>query len=470
MQNSKEFEIQLLKKFPELRNIKIRGVPIWQACRVSFINAANPPDFQATNRKTENKKLSRGKLFFTFLFNSFYRISMFFRLLKKQNYILFTDILEDRVINNVYNDKIAIPLIQYHSDDLLVIKQMLNQRCSFKKKYVYKNWMPDSPWVLCIFFLSKLLPLFSRFSLFSYEYKKLQEINEYYEISFDWRKTMLNFFATYLVFHFLFNIYKPKQIYVNCSYCYFHQPIIYAAKKNNINTIELQHGIILNHEAYNIPMDVGKETYPNEIWVFGDYVKKEISANFCYYDGITSIGNFFLKYIYQSTLANEDIQTLYNEYRKKFSLVVSVSEQIGFNNVIYAFIKEVANKNPDVLFVLMPRKPRNIADEFKNFKNITENRFTTHENMIYSNIHTTMHSTTAFESWYFGIPVIFMNIENISKTYFGELLENDRKEFFQFADAPQDFCKFLRSTPFAKTSEIQNYGKEFYAEPNLPFE
>lgn len=462
MQNSKDFENNLLMEFPFLKEMKTRGILVWQICRTSFLFKANTFAIIDLENDTTSKKQSRYRLLKTILVNSFYG---WHRLFKKQRAILLTDILEERFIEGKYNDKIGMSIIEYYGKGLLVIKKMIDQSIFPQKKYAYKNWAPDSLLHLATYALSQIMRLFGLFALSKKDLELLQKVNEANNIHFEWQKTIRLFWASHFIFSGLLKMTRAKTFYINCSYGTFSQGTVYAAKQKGVSAVELQHGIILNHEAYNIPQNIGKETHPDYLCIFGDYVKQEVSKNFCKPQNIISTGSVFLQYIYKKSIDDDNIIEQFQNYKKKFSFVVSVSEQIGFNKAIYSFIKVAAKQCPQVLFVLMPRKARNIGAEFQGFSNIVENKFITHENIIHSDIHATIHSTTAFESWYFGVPVLFMNIEGASQDYFGRLLENDSQSFFRFTDTPEKFCEELKKKDFAPRKEIQEYGKKFYAEP-----
>lgn len=84
----------------------------------------------------------------------------------------------------------------------------------------------------------------------------------------------------YLMFKFDFDFYdrllkkrKPKQVYVVCSYVY-KLALIAAAKKNGVETIEIQHGTIDKfHVAYSYPNQKNIDYYPDRIYFFGEYWK-----------------------------------------------------------------------------------------------------------------------------------------------------------------------------------------------------
>ena len=67
---------------------------------------------------------------------------------------------------------------------------------------------------------------------------------------------------------------RPKAILLTIYYDVMNQALIEVAKKKNIPVIELQHGRIGKaHIAYNYPENVQVETFPDYLFVYGEYEK-----------------------------------------------------------------------------------------------------------------------------------------------------------------------------------------------------
>lgn len=75
---------------------------------------------------------------------------------------------------------------------------------------------------------------------------------------------------------------NPKAIFLVCHYNYKLFPLYYAAHKLNIPTIELQHGLITNHEAfiYADTSDKGK-LLPDYIFTYGEFWNRYIKLPNC---------------------------------------------------------------------------------------------------------------------------------------------------------------------------------------------
>lgn len=73
-------------------------------------------------------------------------------------------------------------------------------------------------------------------------------------------------------YNHLLNIIKPKAILLVVAYNYQNMLIIETAKKMNIKTIELEHGIIANnHIAYSFKRKWDLPAFPDYIFTFGKY-------------------------------------------------------------------------------------------------------------------------------------------------------------------------------------------------------
>lgn len=66
---------------------------------------------------------------------------------------------------------------------------------------------------------------------------------------------------------------RPKRIFLVVSYSYYKRPLIAAAKRLGIETIEIQHGTISPfHLGYNFPNTEGElEYFPSTFYSFGEY-------------------------------------------------------------------------------------------------------------------------------------------------------------------------------------------------------
>ncbi len=66
---------------------------------------------------------------------------------------------------------------------------------------------------------------------------------------------------------------SPKLIIYHNHYCQDHMLINEIAKKLKIRTVELQHGLLGNHIAYNYAQNAKTDCLPDEVWLWGKFWK-----------------------------------------------------------------------------------------------------------------------------------------------------------------------------------------------------
>lgn len=87
--------------------------------------------------------------------------------------------------------------------------------------------------------------------------------------------TLQSYNCTYSYYEKILKKVKPKAIIEICHYEFTKLLINEVAKNNGVKIIELQHGVIgTNHEAYNFYEKINIKSYPDYIFLFGEYWKK----------------------------------------------------------------------------------------------------------------------------------------------------------------------------------------------------
>ena len=193
----------------------------------------------------------------------------------------------------------------------------------------------------------------------------------------------------YLMFKYDFEFYdhlikkrKPKQIFLVCSYVY-KLALVAAAKKNGVETIEIQHGTIDKfHVGYSFPNQKTVDYFPDKIYFFGEYWKNaapiplkeenKMVYGFPYfqqqkkkYEGITkkpgtvliisqgTIGKKLSEFIWDCREVLENYQVTfklhpgeYERWRTDYPMLVKLSESENFtvidhsNTNLYEFLAE----------------------------------------------------------------------------------------------------------------------------------
>jgi hypothetical protein len=216
-----------------------------------------------------------------------------------------------------------------------------------------------------------------------------------------------------------------------------------AAKALRIPVIEFQHGWIgKEHPAYNVHIKLDKYCFPDYLLVFG---KKDIevfeNSLFIKPENVFPIGSFYIEYIKRNHKKDSALVERICNYRKSVGIsLADITEQHTID-----FIRQAALIDGGILYILIPRTysvehhgslslPENVVViEDKNF----------HETMLYVDFHATELSSCALEAPSLGVQNIFINIDNLSRQYFGTILDDMRVTLY--ADTPEDFVRVINS-------------------------
>ena len=205
---------------------------------------------------------------------------------------------------------------------------------------------------------------------------------------------------------------KPKRIYLVVGYSFYKKPLIAAAKKNGVETVELQHGTIGKyHLAYSFPGEKPSslDYFPDRFYSFGKY-----------WSDITEI-----------PLAKDKIEfygfPYFSEQKERFASVKKLKMQILFisqgaigkdlSSIAYAF----AEKMPDyrVVYKLHPgeydRWKHDYEDLVKasalpNFRVVDNNRVELYQYLAESEYLAGVFSTALYEGLAFGCKTVIIDL------------------------------------------------------------
>ena len=435
----------------DVKSIKAKGIELWPFLRWPYASAyGNKHVFKITAPKSSLwSKIKRVR-------NIFYGWR---NLLKKYDYLVFSDTLERRLVDGKYIDKIAESLIPILGmDDVLFIEHPISEHFKLDLISTKNIGSLDTFHILCKFYslLNKKIPLKNR--------ELLEKINQEYKLNVDYDEKITRFFCYKELFEKFYSICKPKAIFINCYYSLSHQAALYTAKLMNIKTIELQHGIISKeHLAYNIFTDLDKDFFPDYLLVFGDYVKSVFDGDnyFMSKENVIPIGNMYIDYINNEYEPSAETTTLFKNLRKKYKKIVAVSSQWILENELIDFLIQSASLSRDILYVFVPR------DMGKDYSdaNFPENIIMLKGLDVYQiirevDIHSTMWSTCALEAPALGVPNILINIGGFAKKYYLNLLTN--RDVTRFVDRTEEFVDTILNWEVKTKEEIKKLHSNFY--------
>ena len=259
------------------------------------------------------------------------------------------------------------------------------------------------------------------------------------------------FYNGYLMFKYDFEFYdrllikrKPKQIYLVCSYVY-KLALIAAAKKNGVETIEIQHGTIDKfHVAYSYPNQKSIDYFPDKIYFFGEYWKNAAPIPLKEENKVVFGFPFF----------NEQ-KKKYDKIAKKVSTILIISQgTIGDKLSEFIWESREILKDFSIIYKLHPGEyDRWKADypylvklsELENVSVIDNSKTNIYEFLAESEFVIGVYSTAIYEALSFDCKVILVDLSGIE--YLEDIIE---KGFVKLAETSHDLRDFIVENKFKK--------------------
>ena len=209
---------------------------------------------------------------------------------------------------------------------------------------------------------------------------------------------------------------KPENVLMICHY--HKEGLIFAAKKLNINIIEYQHGLIAKSDIfYNFPHEV-KEIkkdclFPNEIRTYGRYWKNIlINGNFINEENV-KITKYFL---YSRLKLNSNELNSIDLFRKKRKIIL-ITTQTYLTDIFIKYIDsllEILENDYCVVIKPHPQEKTQSYNKYIEHDSVFLTDLPTEGLFLYSSLHITMYSTTAFDALRYDLPSYYIYSENQS--------------------------------------------------------
>ncbi len=415
-------------KYP-VDTILVDGEQIWPYLRVAY-------NFEYTKRMASElgeKELSSPlfRRLIVMLVNSFHGLKNW---VGKYDYIVMSDTTERKEINGKYFNKLVDPIIdELGRDKVLYIETPAPSLYPAKKVYT-KN-------IVCHDLLTLLAAIWARFTLKSCVIKNgfiLKTIQKEYGLEID-DAGRIKFFGTQRrLFGLLFRRIKPKALlttdYGGCI------PAVKAGKDRGIKVIEFQHGAI--GKAYNVAIEIDKTYFPDYLLVFGrGELKTFDNSRFMERGNVYPVGSFYIEHVRKNYKPESNLVGQLKNYRRS----VGVTLQWTVEKRAIEFICQAADLDKTIFYILIPRRPEEEYYSTLNFpENVTvikDKNF--YELMMYVDFHSTVYSTCAVEAPSLGVQNILINIDNLSKQYYGADLNDSRVT--RYTDTPKEFVEIINT-------------------------
>jgi hypothetical protein len=446
-----EDNIQLLKEIEEnypVNTVKINGLPVWQYLRINlstYIIHKNTP-FVPLKKSGIFKRLKR------FLFT----VSCLPLLNKNFKYLFFSTLGETRLIDDSYSDRIAHNLFKILGKDLLAVLDFMGNDWDNYNLHYHP---------FCI--NKKVFDFFKKplKNLNMENWNILDRINEKYRMDLDYTSMAVKFMETVRIFDRYFKKHKPEAVFVK-PYYGMNQAVIYAAHLNNIKVVELQHGLINDkHRAYQAFSDNGRECIPDYILTFGDYVKKYVSSYLVDEKHLVPIGYFYIEHIKENAKNNLQLQEYFDKLRKKYKKIVAVASSQATDDIAADFVKKAAKMDAGIAYLFIFRFYNVDSSKYQFPENVIVNpEFDFYQNALYSDFHATVYSTCALEAPFLGVRNLIMNINNLGKTIYQNLLKEG--SITHYCETPEEMVRLIKTLPPLPRAEIEKEGSSYYKQNN----
>tara|TARA_Y100000991_G_C21970373_1_gene349111 strand:+ start:340 stop:1698 length:1359 start_codon:yes stop_codon:yes gene_type:complete len=211
------------------------------------------------------------------------------------------------------------------------------------------------------------------------------------------------FFYEFKAWNEIFKRSKFKKVYFLCHY--HKEGFILAAKRNKIETIEIQHGIIsLSDVFYNFPPSIinkrSKLLFADKIKVYGKYWENKLIKGNCYTkDQINIIGFNIYERREPNLVEKKELNTII-----KGKKVILITTQTSISKYFIEYAKflssEISFQNKSIVIVmkLHPNEDVNPYNVLKDDSNIFITNITLGVLLNISSFHISIYSTTLFDA------------------------------------------------------------------------
>ncbi len=417
-----------------VEQIKAGGFEVWPIIRIEI-------GMQKNFGNTVKRK-SKLSLIFNMFLSMFYG---FFNWFGKYDYLVFSNDQQRKKVDGVYYDKSAEYIAEKAGKSLFIEKQVIGhiKRENIATKSIVSKSILYPLITLYYKFLMKK-PVIENEDILK---KVLNELN----VNIDYKYFVNRVIAEYIVIRFLLRIYKPRMVFVVCSYT--QMGVLKACAEAGIKVVELQHGVISKaHFGYNTYNAFSRDYFPDYLITYGLNEKNVFEDNyFINQENVFPAGNLYLELLMKNYRPDARLEKISENYKR----VVAVSSQIAIEEKLINFLIESAKMDLDILYVFIPRYfnkeyvsvykfPDNIIIvDWLNFYEIT----------IQADLHSTVYSTTAIEALSLGIQNILINIDDKANEYFGEILTD--KAVTRLVETPKEFVSLINQFKLLDKTDVR---------------
>ena len=247
-------------------------------------------------------------------------------------------------------------------------------------------------------------------------------------------------------FSVIFRFYKPKNILFECYYSEMKMGLMAAAAKHNINTIDIQHGVVEDFMYIPFTKNPGNQNLlPNYLWCWSNNDVKTMTS----YNSPAGklqpvkLGNLWYKKIQKS---NSVVPQEYVDLKSKAGKVIlmTLQHQIGYQKIFHELVKEFPD-NWICLVRFHPLMDQEDKNEYLqalgNAKNVDfecNKKMNLFQCFQLADVNLTHSSTTAIEALNFNLRSIL--VDKIGYEYYYKMVD---KGVLQFSETPSEIRNMI---------------------------
>lgn len=240
------------------------------------------------------------------------------------------------------------------------------------------------------------------------------------------------FFEAAKVWNYYLQKFQPKKIFILGHY--HREGLIYAAKKNNVEVVELQHGLIAEEDIFYVMPGLfsdisGKSLFADKLLTYGSYWSELLKKGHEYSpDQIRTLGY----YLYEEKSGTKKEENLLKQFCDN-SKIVLITTQPALHADFCDYISRWLDRGPDHTKFIIKLHPADIEtwyDQLKGNPNILITRTRLEVLFKYTTLHLTSYSTTIYDAMRYGIESYSLNfpsstdyVNKIVKEGFSTLVE-----------------------------------------------
>lgn len=440
-----------IEKNKRILDLKYKGIPIWPVLRLKSFYQILEQQKGATNITRKLNTSSVLAIFKCF----FYGFSEIFKL-SNYDYLVFSCSERRKQVDGKYPERVVEGFLS-ETNSLLIENPFPIGRHYKRHEIPTKHIMSESILFVGIFILG-----FFGFKKSALENKEVfLDIQKKYDFKINYNRFLLIYEGQYRLIKLMLTYSKkPKGVFF--VYSASSMGYIKAFKEFNVPVIEIQHGVInREHNAYNVYNDFGKTLFPDYLLTYGNREMEVFNNPENYFinpKNVRPVGYYLLdKYLSN----NSDHQNKYiQNYKEKYKNIVAYTHQEVYEKEILDFLIESASLAPNVLFLLLPRF--DLKDQRDNMPEnlIIEKNLNVYDCLGFVDIHSTIFSTCAIESLSFGVPNIMYNYQNFSRSYYADILGDEKHTVF--VESPYEFVHAILNHSFESKEYITAASDNFF--------